>query len=147
MTNQDPKALAEAFFDRLLDRQAPNQPARDEYAQQAQIFCGRWLALRRLGLGLPIEHLADQTRLSPRILLFVETGIADETLATDDELARLSQALSAAHGDHTWVRMVLSIAVGQVRTPSEQVMMRVVADLYTAYANERTAPEASDGGD
>jgi transcriptional regulator with XRE-family HTH domain len=132
MPQKDYKAPAGAFFDRLLSRQDPRSPVCDAGIRQGQLLCGRWLALRRLRLGLTLEALAEKTGLPLEALLFVELGLADEPLALG-ETACLSRLLSGPYGDDAWVAMVMAIALGRIQAPSDRIMRRVVADLEAVY--------------
>ncbi|HEX5691894.1 MAG TPA: hypothetical protein VFX76_17885 [Roseiflexaceae bacterium] len=128
MNHKNHQTPADAFFDRLLSRSDPHAPPRDERLAQAQVLCGRWLALRRMRLGVSLETLAEHTGWLEETLLFVEVGLAghDEAVPVSDCLVRL---LAGPFGDDAWVAMVLAIALGRVCTPSDQVMRRVAADL------------------
>lgn len=95
------KSLVEVFFDRLLDQQGHSIAAQADALRQSQIFCGRWLALRRLRLGFSLDHLAEQSHLAPKTILFLETGLADEGLAHEVDWECYSQLLSTTHKDYS----------------------------------------------
>ena len=129
MTNQNIKPIMNAFFDRLILRQSPHAPSPELYRRQAQVMCGRWLALRRLDLGLNLAHLAEAVGLMSEAILFVETGLADAALGTTPTWQSYSQALAGRYGDLARVHTIVMIALGRVASPSERVMMRVLLDL------------------
>jgi hypothetical protein len=133
MTKQNSNRTVAAFFDRLLDQQASQVSAEDMDRRQAQIFCGRWLALRRLDLGLSLDCLAREAWISAQSILFVETGLADRNFEPDADWEQYGYLLSATPHDQGRVKRVLEIALGRVETPSEHVMIQVVADLNAAY--------------
>ncbi len=138
MTSQQPKALADAFFDQLIKRQAAHATAEDALLQQERIFCGRWLALRRLELGLTLDQLAEQSQLPTHTILFLETALVDPQLAAAESWERYSPALAAVHGDQALIQRIMATALGVERPPDRHVMARVAADLSMAYAESQT---------
>jgi hypothetical protein len=144
MIKQNSNLMVAAFFDRLLDQQASQASAGDLYLQQMQILCGRWLALRRLSLGLPLDRLAEAARIAPQSILFVETGLAYQDLEPDADWDRYAYLLSTLR-DRIWVKRVLAIALGRTKTPSERMMIRVMADLNAAYTVRPPTPLSHKG--
>ena len=136
MNRKNHQAPADAFFDRLIRRSDPHAASRDERSCQAQLLCGRWLALRRTRLGMPLETLAERAGWPQETLLFVEVGLTEpEQAAPGSEC--LVRLLAGPFGDDAWVAMVLAIALGKVRRPHGRVMRRVAADLDAACEQEQ----------
>lgn len=131
--------MLDACFERLLEHLDPHGPQCEADVQLARILCGRWLVWRRLISGHALDQLADQTGIAPQTLMFLETGLADQTLATEDAWLRLAGALATDYSEIGWVRTVLAIALNRTRALSKYVMMRVAADLRAGYAPGRAA--------
>jgi transcriptional regulator with XRE-family HTH domain len=132
MPQKDHKPQTDAFFDRLLGCQNPRAEALDDGLRQAQLLCGRWIALRRARRGLTLEALADQTGLSLEALWFLEAGLADESFDPNGA-ACLTRQLSGPYGDDAWIGMLVAIAAGDIGRPNDRIMLRVVADLDVIY--------------
>jgi hypothetical protein len=128
MTRKNHQVPADAFFERLLDWSDPHAEARDDHLCQARLLCGRWLALRRLRLGIPLEILAERAGWPQQTLLFVELGLAEQAHALPADECLVCQ-LAGPFGDHAWIAMVLAIALGRVCQPSDRIMRRIAADL------------------
>jgi transcriptional regulator with XRE-family HTH domain len=128
MTGKDHQASLDAFFEQLLDRSDPHGGALDGRVRQAQVLCGRWLALRRLRLGMSLESLAERAAWPEQALLFVELGLSDQArdLPTAEPLIR---QLAGQFSDDAWIAMVLAIALGRHQRPSDLILRRVAADL------------------
>jgi hypothetical protein len=129
MKKYESESLVEVFFDRLLNQQGHAIAAQADSLRQSQIYCGRWLALRRLQLGFSLERLAEQSHLAPKTILFLETGLADIGLAHDADWECYSQLLSTTHKDYTSICRVVALALGCESPPGAQPLVQVLEDL------------------
>jgi len=129
MKKYESESLVEVFFDRLLDQQGHSIAAQADSLRQSQIFCGRWLALRRLRLGFSLECLAEQSRLAPKTILFLETGLADVRLAHEVDWECYCQLLSTTHNDYTSICQVVALALGRDIPSDAQPLAQVLEDL------------------
>jgi hypothetical protein len=129
MKKYEPESLVEVFFDRLLDQQDRSIAAQADSLRQSQIFCGRWLALRRLQLGFSLERLAEQSHLAPKTILFLETGLADTELAHEVDWESYSRLLSTVRGDYTSICQVVALALGCEPSSGVQLPAHVLEDL------------------
>jgi len=129
MKKYESESLVEVFFDRLLDQQGHTIAAQADSLRQSQIYCGRWLALRRLRLGFSLERLAEQSHLASKTILFLETGLADIELAHEVDWECYSQLLSAIHNDYTNIRQVIALALGSEPHSDTHPLAQVLEDL------------------
>lgn len=90
----------------------PTGSALSPAMRQARRLCGRWVALRRLLVGLRSETVACEAGVSAETLLLLETGLADAGMAREDAWIRLFHLLAAHHNDVDWVAVVVETAIG-----------------------------------
>lgn len=133
MIQQNTNGRLAAFFERLLDLQAQRPSAEEWDRQQVQIVCGRWLALRRLHLGLSIDQLAEAAQIASRSILFVETGLADRGLEWEAGWERYVSILSTPPQDRRKIEQVLASALGCTPVPDKRVVELVLAEINAAH--------------
>lgn len=93
--------------------------------RQARRLCGHWVALRRLILGLSGEVIERESAVNAMTLLLLETGLANEGMASDEAWNRLFHMLAIHHHDVDWVAAVIEVAIGRRSTISEQMVAEV----------------------
>ncbi|HEX5690024.1 MAG TPA: hypothetical protein VFX76_08475, partial [Roseiflexaceae bacterium] len=125
MGSQSRRALPAAFLDRLIDQVDPHQSDTSS-SHAAQSACGRWLALRRLQLGLAGEQVAQSLGLSVDALQLLEAGVADPQLVPAAARRRLAETL--ARPDVPWLVEAIDVACGAV-APRAELLDRVIAEL------------------
>src|SRR5262245_39898369 len=129
MTNFSTKKLPEAFLNSLLDYVDPHQPPRDEQLLTAQRLCGRWLALRRLRIGLASEQLARIGNVPVETIQILEAGIATPDHVSSVARQHLSRVLAPSRADFTFMEEVICLALGSADSWSPSVMDQVIEDL------------------
>lgn len=98
---------------RYLDQVGPPETASAPATREARRLCGRWVALRRLQIGLGSAQVAEQAGVDPRALSLLELGLADATMADDAAWERLCHALAEGHGDTDWAAAIVETAIGR----------------------------------
>jgi len=116
-------------MDRLMVRIDPHQPPIDETLLDAQRACGRWLALRRLRMGLTIRQIAGITLVPEEHIILLETGLGDSSSLTDTARRNLSRNLGTGKDDFDWVERVIAVAQGHAEPLDESVLAPVKAYL------------------
>lgn len=91
-------------FERLLDEDNPQDQLLAFEMRQARRLCGRWLALRRLCLGLTNKLAMLHTGLDEQTLLLLEAGLADPSHISEATRIQLSQVFAPTPADEGWVR-------------------------------------------
>lgn len=115
-------------LDPALNLGEPASPSTDAL-RLARRYCGRWLALRRLHLGLSNQEIADRTGVDARTLLALELGLPDAQYLTDDAAEQLCGVLTDARHDADFVADVIDVARGRSDDREGVIMERVMADL------------------
>lgn len=120
-----------SFFSRLIERIDPHRPALTPELQHARLMCGRWLAVRRMQLGITAQQLAQQCGVAEERLLFLETGLA--TFADFSEPARqqLTAALASEPQQQAYMCSILIQALDE-REVQPQLVRAVQAELEGA---------------
>lgn len=128
----------DSYFERLLDQIHPRQSAEELSRRQAQVLCGRWLALRRLRAGLASDTLAAAAGLAAEDLMFLETGLADPELIAAPERQRLAELLGGSADERAPVADIVAAALGEA-SPDSPIVAWVRRDMVAP------ADEADDG--
>jgi hypothetical protein len=95
----------------------------------ARRYCGRWLALRQLHLGLSNQEIADRTGVGAQVLLALELGLAEAQCLADDAAEQLCGLLTDAQHGADFVAAVIDVARGRSDDREGGVMERVMDDL------------------
>jgi len=141
-TECDSEATPEhVFFDRLLKDIDPHHEA-PKPDLQPRILAGRWLALRRIHLGLSYAYLTQSTGVTASALLLLEAGLGDETLASARGWELLAEALDGRVSMVASTVAVLSIALGRIEVVDPILLAQVADDLshFTMAAGDDQHP-------
>lgn len=107
-------AIPANFWERLLDRIDPHAPPSSEAELTGSVLAGRWLALRRLQLGLPIVAVASRLGVDSDVVTLIEVGLGTPDLLREPVLARLARILSEKEPRETaHVTQIVRLALGQ----------------------------------
>src|SRR5215218_1530463 len=108
-----PEQLAAFFLNRastsaLDQRLSLDDPARSssDDLRLARRYCGRWLAVRRLNVGLSNGLIAERTGVDAQTLLALELGLSEVQPVADDAVDRLCQMLAASPPDADFIAAV-----------------------------------------
>lgn len=121
---------------RWMAQNDPTGPALSPATRQARRLCGRWVALRRLMVGLSSETIARDADVSAETLLLLETGLADASMARDDAWIRLFHLLAAHHNDVDWVAVVIDAAIGRRDACDARILAEVDQQVSQIVAPE-----------
>jgi hypothetical protein len=111
----------------------------------AQLACGAWLAGYRAARGVSEAELVKAVGITVRQLRWVEWGLADPRLLTDEQGERLVRAL-ATDDDAPSLRAVVRLALGQSEPSSSGALQWVVDDLVSEIWSEPVSPIQSAHG-
>lgn len=125
--------MNDSFFQRLVRQIDPRRAGRDVQVQQAQVLCGRWLAVRRLQQGLTIDQLSEQSHVSAEHIVFLETGLAGVDVIAVSSVGGLIDAL-ARSGDAERVARIVWLALAHVPLDPE-TLAGVQHDLDTIHSD------------
>jgi hypothetical protein len=117
------------FIGRLIEHTNPHYQQKPPENQHAQVMCGRWLALHRIRRGLDRSMLAEQTRIDPQVILFLESGIADPSLAPAHAWIQLAQMLADAHYTATHIHSIMAIALSADEEVHDAILQQVLSDI------------------
>ena len=124
------------FFDRLIEQSDPRRQPADDLARQAQIFAGRWLALRRLHLGLTSAQMVERTGMVASTLLLLEAGLADDALVPKQAWEQLIEALTDGAPPAVQVEAVVAMALGRPNPLDQQLLAQVMTDLGQTFRDD-----------
>jgi len=130
MTKQQSPPLSPAFLNHLVAHVDPHRhPPPNATLRSAQIACSRWVALRRLRVGLSRQQLANMTGLTAETIMLIETGVADVALIPPEARQLLVTKLAVNREEQGLASEALAIALGQIEALSVITMDRVIDDL------------------
>lgn len=129
LSDRFPQHGVSTFIGRLLDQVDPHRPQIPPAVRHAQLMCGRWLALHRIRQGLELFMIAEQIGIDQRALLFLESGLADPTLAAAYLWTELAQVLADEHYDEDQIHAIIIIALGAATVEGYEFLQQVLADL------------------
>jgi transcriptional regulator with XRE-family HTH domain len=115
-------------LDPALNLGEPASPSADAL-RLARRYCGRWLALRQLHLGLSNQEIAERTGVDAQTLLALELGLPEARCLTDNAAEQLCGVLTDARDDADFVAAVIDVARGREDDREGVIMERVMADL------------------
>ena len=121
-------------LDPALNLGEPASPSTDAL-RLARRYCGRWLALRRLDLGLSNQEIAERTGVDAQTLLVLELGLPEAQCLTDDAAEQLCGRLMDALHDADFVTAVIDVARGRSDDHEGVIIERVMADLQPTLAS------------
>lgn len=124
-----PTGAFTATLDRWLDQAAAGVMEVAPAMRRARRLCGRWLALRRLCLGLSDAAMVEGTGVNAQTLRWLELGLADATLVADEVWEPLCRTLAGGTVDVDWVAAVIDTALGRRDAHVEPVIERVTIEL------------------
>src|SRR5262245_25046006 len=98
---------------------------------EERLLCGRWLALRRLRLGLGCCWLAECLGVQAGELQLTEAGVAPTTLLTPKQRYCLAKQLTPDDpgNERTWVARVVAVALGNPIGQRGELLVKVRADI------------------
>lgn len=129
LPDETPPSSSEIFFDHLVDQMDPHSPKHNPTTRQAQIFAGRWLALRRLRLGLASNDLSRQAGLPSSALMLLESGLGDPDLAPESGWHGYAKALARPDLTEGQVAAVVAVALGRSEALDHPMIDRVRSEL------------------
>lgn len=118
-----------SFMDKLMVRIDPHQSHVNETLLDAQRTCGRWLALRRLRMGLTTQQIAGIALVPKENIVLLESGLGDIYSLSDPARRNLSRNLGRGKDEFEWVERVIAIAQGRAEMLEDSVLASVVAYL------------------
>ncbi len=121
-------------LDSALNLGEPASPSTDAL-RLARRYCGRWLALRRLDLGLSNQEIAERTGVDAQTLLELDLGLAEAQCLTDDAMEQLCGVLTDAQHDADFVAAVIDVTRGRSDDREGVIIERVMADLQPTLAS------------
>ncbi|MBC8077294.1 MAG: hypothetical protein H7Y32_14555 [Chloroflexales bacterium] len=129
MNQPSPGALPAVFLNRLVAVMNPHSALLDGTRLEAKLACGRWLALQRLRLGIPIAHAAERASLDVEKMTLLESGLADATLLPPITRRLLSNALAGRNRPYELVARAVDVAIEQWAALNDVLLDQIWADL------------------
>lgn len=131
--------LPPIFFERLLKVVDPHQPPVPSDLGFWQRQCGRWLALRRMQLGISSALASARAGVQPESLLLLEVGLADSNLGSAD-WGKYPALLADDRYSAERISSIMAVALGCNLPNLAGVTTQVEQDLKVWLQDDRSPP-------